>query len=256
MTQSRLALCAVLWSAPCALMALGCAPDKPRCESESPAGAEPVVLMARDDVCLAADLYLGPGPDRAVVLVHGAVGDRGWWPADFVEQLQAVATVLVIDRRGVGDSELGPARGGETDARVLDIAAAVAEVNSRGFGYLALVSAGEANAGAVAYAGGASGVGLISADHVILAEAGPDDEELASYATLAAAVPTARLLVPTDIAEADEGAWLATVQPLAGNEFLVDVGGSAPGEGRLLSNVAQIVDDVLLIGAWPRDRAR
>lgn len=258
MKQSRLSCGAMFWSGAVAAGALGCAPDKARCASEAPAGAEAVVLMADDDVCLAADLYAGADPERAVVLVHGAVGDRGWWPADFIGALQGAAGVLSIDRRGAGDSELGPARGGETDGRVLDVAAAVAELNRRGFGYVAVVAAGEANAGAVSYASSAAGTGRVGVDHVILGEAGPADEALGSYAGLAASPGTARLLVPTPAAAEGEAvdAWLATLEPLTGPDFRVDVGGEPPGEGMLLAEVDLLVEELLAMGGPGGDTGR
>lgn len=258
MRQTRLTCWTVLYSGLCLLGAMGCAPDKARCASEAPAGAEAVVLMADDDVCLAADLYDGADPERAVVLVHGAVGDRGWWPADFIGALQGAAGVLSIDRRGAGDSELGPARGGETDGRVLDVAAAVAELNRRGFGYVAVIAAGEANAGAVSYASSAAGTGRVGVDHVILGEAGPADEALGSYAGLASSPGTARLLVPTPAeaeAEAVE-AWLATLEPLTGPDFRLDVGGEPPGEGMLLAEVDLLVEDLLAMGGAGGDTGR
>lgn len=250
MTQTRLACWTVLYSGSCLLGALGCAPDKARCASEAPAGAEAVVLMADDDVCLAADLYAGPDPDRAVVLVHDAGGDRGAWPADFIAALQGAASVLVIDRRGAGDSELGPARGGETDGRVLDVGAAVGELNRLGFGFTGLLSAGEANAGAVSYAGSAASTGKIGVDHVVLGAAGPEDESIGSYPGLAASPGTARLLVPTPSGP-DEAAlndWLATIEPLSDADFVVEVGGSPPGEAMLIAKVGVLVDDLRAMG--------
>lgn len=78
----------------------------------APAAGAVVELATDDGLALAADLYgAGVGAPAAVLIhMHPPGGfTRADWPADFIASLVAAGlNVLVVDRRGAGDSEGDP----------------------------------------------------------------------------------------------------------------------------------------------------
>ncbi len=135
-------------------------------DTDVPPLPEPTVvtLTTRDDVQLVADYYAASGPDRpGVVLLHmiPPSNDRSTWPVDFVEQLHAHDWgIVVVDRRGAGDSG-----GNAVDAYTgewgrYDVEASVGQLTADGASSIALIGASNGTTSALDYAVWAGGEGL------------------------------------------------------------------------------------------------
>lgn len=114
-------------------------------EELDPSPEGEVGFQTADGVDLVADWYPASAPDRpAVLLLHMIPPnwDRSSWPDDFVSALRAEDwAVLVVDRRGAGDSG-GTARDAyEGEGGQLDVDACVDFLGAEGAGGLAIVGA-------------------------------------------------------------------------------------------------------------------
>ncbi|MCB9745806.1 MAG: hypothetical protein H6740_24740 [Alphaproteobacteria bacterium] len=151
------------------LLTLGCT-NKPADDSAEDSGTwfppdgGVITLTTRDGVELVAD-YLPAEAEGApaVVLLHMIPPnwDRTTWPEDFRQALYAQGwSVLVVDRRGAGDS------GGEAvDAYVgekgrYDVEACALELAEDGAGPLAIIGASNGTTSMLDYAVWAAGEGL------------------------------------------------------------------------------------------------
>lgn len=120
-----------------------------------PEGGQVVTLSTRDGVDIAADYYAASGDDRPlVVFVHmdpTGSWNRDNWPGEVLQPLvDADYHLMVIDRRGAGDSTGVASEAFETVKGAYDIEAAVLGVD--GFSELMLVGASNGTTSVLDYA--------------------------------------------------------------------------------------------------------
>lgn len=131
----------------------------------APPEGGPILLEARDGVTLAADWY--PHPEQsapAVVLVHmhpPGGWDRQSWPSGLIEGLgEAGWSVMVIDRRGAGESEGDPDEAWLGEWGRYDVEAAALRITGDGYERVAVLGASNGTTSMIDYAAWASGEGL------------------------------------------------------------------------------------------------
>lgn len=121
-----------------------------------PPPVEEVTLATRDGVNLVADVYPAWETGRpALVLLHMVppTYDRTTWPVEFVERLQARNwTVLVLDRRGAGESEGLATEAYTGEKGRYDVEAAVAHLVGREVGDVAILGASNGTTSMIDYA--------------------------------------------------------------------------------------------------------
>jgi len=123
-------------------IALGCTAEE---STEKAEGAVPVTLETRDEVSLGADHYPGSDAAPGLVLLHmnpAAGNDRSNWPASFIERLHGNEWHLVVmDRRGAGESEGEAQEAFEGEKGRYDVEAAALFLEEAGAGDLVLIAA-------------------------------------------------------------------------------------------------------------------
>jgi pimeloyl-ACP methyl ester carboxylesterase len=124
-------------------------------DTDPPAAVE-VTVVTRDGVTLVADHYAAEGADRpGLVLLHmiPPTWDRTSWPVGFVTRLQAHDWhVLVLDRRGAGESEGVASEAYDGEKGAWDVEAAVAFLKAQGAGDIALLGASNGTTSQIDYA--------------------------------------------------------------------------------------------------------
>ena len=127
-------------------------------------GAEVVTLTTSDGVALAADYLRGPAGAPGVCLFHmiPPSNDRTNWPADFVASLHGEGwAVLVVDRRGAGDSAGVATEAYEGPNGKLDVDACMARLAADGAGPLAILGASNGTTAMLDYTVWAKAEGLV-----------------------------------------------------------------------------------------------
>ena len=123
-----------------------------------------ITLETRDGVALVAKNYPAETEGRpAVVLLHMVPPswDRSSWPTSFIGLLQAHDwSVLVVDRRGAGDSEGVATEAYEGEKGRYDVEACTKKLAEDGAGPLAIIGASNGTASALDYTLWARGEGL------------------------------------------------------------------------------------------------
>jgi pimeloyl-ACP methyl ester carboxylesterase len=131
------------------LLVLACTKDPETVEytpDPKPQGGEVVTVTTRDSVDIVADYYASSSADRPLaVFVHmdpTGSSNRDNWPGEVLQPLvDADWAVMVLDRRGAGDSGGTAADAFETVAGAYDIEAVVLRVQDDGFGSFVLIGA-------------------------------------------------------------------------------------------------------------------
>ncbi len=132
-------------------------------DTEQPMGGGVVELETRDGITLVADAYPGDPGAPGIVLLHMIPpgNDRTTWPADFIDTLHAHGwSVLVVDRRGAGDSGGAAEDAYEGEKGRYDLEAAALWLRDSGAGPLAAIGASNGTTTVLDYAVWADGEGL------------------------------------------------------------------------------------------------
>ncbi len=203
-----------------------------------------VTLTTRDDVSIVGDYYpAAAAGSPGVVLLHmiPPSWDRSSWPDSFISSLSGAGySVLVIDRRGAGDSG-----GNAEDAYTgewgrYDVEAAAARLAADGYGDLAIIGASNGTTSAIDYAVWAGGEGLPVPTVVGLMTGGSYTEAQTSMADYAAlSIPT---VLTFSTAERD---WSVAQEPLNPGSWSFLEYASGDHGTKMFEAAPEVADDLL-----------
>jgi pimeloyl-ACP methyl ester carboxylesterase len=133
-------------------------------DAPNPEGVQVVTLETRDGINLEADFYPAMGEDRpGIVLLHmnPVNWDRTSWPGDFLQDLvDHDFSLMVVDRRGSGNSEGVATEAFEGEKGKWDVEACVLRLQEEGMGQLAILAGSNGTTSQIDYTAWAPGEGL------------------------------------------------------------------------------------------------
>ena len=227
------------------LFVVGCtaAPEE-SVDAWTPEGGQRIELETRDGITLVADYVQASEPGRpGIALLHmnPVSWDRTSWPHDFLDRLVALDwNVLVLDRRGAGESD-GIARDAfEGDAGRYDVESAVVHLVDAGAGPIGLIGASNGTTSLLDYTVWAADEGLTNPVALGLMSGGDYTENQTSMSDLAELGGAAVFTYST--AERD---WPLAQQAIAPPDWtFLEYGPNGHGT-QLLERAPEVADDLL-----------